>query len=599
MEKVLAGGEHENATTVSENRGNESIETKDIVASEDGNFRGTKIEQSEVVSVTREEASIQADIVDNVPIENADGKRDQVELVMSTVDSHSSESSSKDVQSSSKKTATTTQESVDTEGEPITMSETLTASHSEDKAILFDPVSYMHEMQIPDSERTKEEYTVEDKKSCTCMQKRHLIALLSFFGFFNVYCLRVDLSITLVAMTNRHTRVTLMGEEWTAEPEFDWDTKLQGHILGSFFYGYLITQIPGGYIAARFGGKNLFGLAILMTSLLTLLTPWACRQHVMLLIAVRFLEGVCEGCIYPCMYAIWSKWAPPLERSKLTTIPHAGSFGILWSITWFCIAVDSPSLDRNITPKEKKYIEDSLKDDNVSVKVSNPPWLKFMTSVPFLAILIAHTCEGWGFSTMQTSLPKFLSEALGMRISVAGIYSAILYFMMGIVVLSGGQLADLIRRHGILSTTNVRKLFTCTGFLLQALAFTTSIHFTNIHVGVLVLVIGGGIEGLAWAGFAVNHLDIAPRYASILFGITNTSATIPGILSPLLVGYITENKTKEEWRLVFYIGSATFAVGAIVYGLLASAEKQPWADDNNHDDYKLLTGEDRNQQNQT
>ena len=56
------------------------------------------------------------------------------------------------------------------------------------------------------------------------------------------------------------------------------------------------------------------------------------------------------------------------------------------------------------------------------------------------------------------------------------------------------------------------------------------------------MVVGGGIEGLAWAGFAVNHLDIAPRYASILFGITNTSATIPGILSPLLVGYLTENK---------------------------------------------------------
>ena len=47
----------------------------------------------------------------------------------------------------------------------------------------------------------------------------------------------------------------------------------------------------------------------------------------------------------------------------------SGSFGILWSITWFCIAVDSPSLDRNITHKERKYIEDSLKDDNVSVKV--------------------------------------------------------------------------------------------------------------------------------------------------------------------------------------------------------------------------------------
>ena len=51
-------------------------------------------------------------------------------------------------------------------------------------------------------------------------------------------------------------------------------------------------------------------------------------------------------------------------------------------------------------------------------QVLKPPWLKFMTSVPFLAILIAHTCEGWGFSTMQTCLPKYLTEALGMRIVV-------------------------------------------------------------------------------------------------------------------------------------------------------------------------------------
>ena len=45
----------------------------------------------------------------------------------------------------------------------------------------------------------------------------------------------------------------------------------------------------------------------------------------------------------------------------------------------------------------------------------------------------------------------------------AGVYSAILYFMMGVVVLSGGQLADILRQRSLLSITNVRKLFTCTG----------------------------------------------------------------------------------------------------------------------------------------
>ena len=31
-----------------------------------------------------------------------------------------------------------------------------------------------------------------------------------------------------------------------------------------------------------------------------------------------------------------------------------------------------------------------------------------------------------------------------------------------------------------------------------------------------------GLGGLTWAGFGVNHLDVAPRYAAILMGISNT-----------------------------------------------------------------------------
>ena len=47
----------------------------------------------------------------------------------------------------------------------------------------------------------------------------------------------------------------------------------------------------------------------------------------------------------------------------------------------------------------------------------------------------------------------------------------------------------------------------------------------------------------------------------------------------------------EEWRIVFYIGSVTFVVGALFYGLFASAEKQPWADQD--DSYDVLTNEER------
>ena len=67
-----------------------------------------------------------------------------------------------------------------------------------------------------------------------------------------------------------------------------------GLILGSFFFGYVITQLPGGWLGTRFGGKYLFGLGVLCTSVLTIFTPLAARHSVGMLILVRILEGLGE-----------------------------------------------------------------------------------------------------------------------------------------------------------------------------------------------------------------------------------------------------------------------------------------------------------------
>ena len=43
------------------------------------------------------------------------------------------------------------------------------------------------------------------------------------------------------------------------------------------------------------------------------------------------------------------------------------------------------------------------------------------------------------------------------------------------------------------------------------------------------------------AGVMVNHADVAPKYASLLFGISNTFATLPGFLAPYAIGQMTTN----------------------------------------------------------
>ena len=85
-------------------------------------------------------------------------------------------------------------------------------------------------------------------------KRRYLVVLMGFLGFTNVYTLRINLSVAIVAMTEIRT-ITYENGTTSTEQYFDWDTKQQGLVLSSFFYGYILTQVIGGYIASRIGGS--------------------------------------------------------------------------------------------------------------------------------------------------------------------------------------------------------------------------------------------------------------------------------------------------------------------------------------------------------
>jgi ACS family sodium-dependent inorganic phosphate cotransporter len=69
----------------------------------------------------------------------------------------------------------------------------------------------------------------------------------------------------------------------------------------------------------------------------------------------------------------------------------------------------------------------------------------------------------------------------------------------------------------------------------------------------------------------VNHLDIGPRYAGVLMGITNTVGTIPGILAPAITGFIIQ--FTGSWDLVFYLAAGVSAIGVLVWLLFATGER--------------------------
>ncbi|KAG8259625.1 hypothetical protein J6590_008660 [Homalodisca vitripennis] len=439
-------------------------------------------------------------------------------------------------------------------------------------------------------------------------KRRYLLTFLAFLGCLNMFISRVNLSVGIVAMNSPYN-VTLGNGTVVEKQDFNWDSKMRGLVLSSFFYGYMSTQLVGGWLGARFGGKIVYGVGVAVTSFLTLITHPLVNISVYLLLLLRVLEGAFEGFAYPCMHALWAQWSPPHERSLLASLAYAGGsvgtvialpisgllgsllgwpsifyfsgiVGLAYSAIWFAVVKDSPEDDPHISPEELKYIKDSLgRAQNSTNSPIKHPWKKFLTSMPVWAIVAAHFCEFWGFYTLQTQLPTFLKDVFQFDLSKAGFISSLPYLLMSIMLMVAGSLSDWIQSSRILSVTQVRKLFNCGALTLQAGCMALAVYLETATGVVLCLVIGTGLEAFAIASFGVNHLDIAPRHASVLFGISNTFASISGIVSPLLTGYIVTDKSPDQWHVVFFISSAIYLLGAVLYGIFASGEIQAWAEE--------------------
>ena len=116
----------------------------------------------------------------------------------------------------------------------------------------------------------------------------------------------------------------------------------------SFLWGYLLSPIAGGALADRYGGKVVMACGVALWSLATLATPWAARQSLPVLLAVRVLMGLAEGVAMPCMNNMISKCDfsatpslrkpilsnqssfppglyPPLAKSKMSIHAHLGA----------------------------------------------------------------------------------------------------------------------------------------------------------------------------------------------------------------------------------------------------------------------------------
>ena len=142
------------------------------------------------------------------------------------------------------------------------------------------------------------------------MPTRFKVIGLTILAVFICYIDRVNISITIIPMAE----------------ELGWDYERIGFVSMSFFLGYIVTQVLGGYLSDKFGAKLVLGYGLIVWSIFTILTPMASYAGFTFLILARIGMGLGEGITFPAWHSLYARWIPLGERARSVGITNSGLF---------------------------------------------------------------------------------------------------------------------------------------------------------------------------------------------------------------------------------------------------------------------------------
>ncbi|MEM8784313.1 MAG: MFS transporter, partial [Pseudomonadota bacterium] len=308
------------------------------------------------------------------------------------------------------------------------------------------------------------------------------------------------------------------------------------------------------------------------------------------------LMGMGEAAMFPAAYDLYSRWVPERERSRaiallLSGIPIGtlfaltvtgwivsqygwpsvfyifGASGILFTVVWFAAAYNSPAEHPTISAEEKNLLA------SVAAKTAGDgavPWRRIFSERAVWALIINHFCSNWTFYVLLAWLPSYFRDVQNLSLTGAGLYSAAPWLTMFVMSNLGAWAADGMIARGM-SVTRVRKIMQITGLLGAAVFLLLVKDATTLAGATIFLCFACGILALTWAGFAPNHLEIAPRHASVLLGVTNTAGTLPGIIGVYVTGWLIDRT--GTFDAAFVLAAGVSVVGAVIWAAFGTSKK--------------------------
>lgn len=390
------------------------------------------------------------------------------------------------------------------------------------------------------------------QNSITVNKKRYMILALLFLGWCLSYLDRMAMNVGIVEIAK----------------DFKLSPTVMGVVLSSFFAGYALMQVPGGWLSDKYGSRKVITIAIIFWSIFTVLTGMA--WSLMSMVMIRFMFGLGEGGYPAASSKAIASVFPKRERPGAQTIMmSSNSLGgviapliatplLVW-IGWQNLFIVIGILGVFVAwllwyyLKPANMIEDSSEEE-VSQKASFKDVIKIPITWKLAVIWFGMSTVIWGLISW---MPPYLVGVRGLDLLSMGMLTSIPAFTGAIGTIVGGQLFQtyLSGKEKIVAIVSSILVIVFLFLLFNAPSVTMVIFYQSLCTI---------FHGLVFAtAFSLPHKVISKSNIGSAIGIINLGGMIGAFLAPMIMGYLIEvNHGSYTPAFIYLIGCAVLSIVA-------------------------------------
>lgn len=372
----------------------------------------------------------------------------------------------------------------------------------------------------------------------------------------------------LLQFVNYLDRVSISVAGPTMMKALHLDAAQFGFLLAAFALGYALMQLPGGYLADRFGTKTLLVVAPVLFSIFTGMTGLATSMTVLILARFCFglAEGSCNAAVYKAVADNFSHkdaakahsvWLSALAIGPAVVAPVVASLLMHgeWRDVFYVFAIPGvivALLILFIIPGKAIEAKERTRHDKASRAEQwrlfagrKSTWLLFFGYMTF-------SVGYWGFLGW---IPSYLANQRHIDLKSLGVAASVPYLFGFLGIVAFGWLGSgmLHRRRPMLVAVG----YLCTGLALYLAYSADDIVACVIGLSAAAFLLYGCLS--PYAGLVAQ---LAPEGARGVFaGVINTGGQIGGLLAPLGVGYLVKATGSYNDGFLFMISALVIGAG--------------------------------------